>query len=174
MNDLEPIFFYLTSFVAISSALGVISSKRFVYSVLLLVISMIALSILFVLLIAHFVAMIQILIYAGAILVLFLLVNMLLGIEGEVPSQPISIAKLIGRFALFIVLAAELILAVWRSETGPFLGAGFPGTVEAVGEALFTEYLLPFELTSIILLIGIFGVALLSHKDKNRSGVSAS
>ena len=169
MNDLEPFFFYFSSAIAILSAIGVTLLQKTVYSVLLLVITMISLSVLFLLLGAQFVAMIQILIYAGAILVLFLLVNMLLGMEGAQSSETPSVRKFLLWLIFPVLITGELILAIHStpvlSSTAQGYAPRFSSTVESLGAFLFSDYLLPFELTSVILLVGILGVVLLTRKN---------
>ena len=174
MNHLEIVLFYIFSLAAIASSLVVVTNRRPTYGVLALVITMLALSGLFVLLRAYFVAAIQILIYAGAILVLFLFVIMLLGIGSseEVPettqkNRASSLAKVRRNINIFLVFTflAELVTVISAFGASNFLRENVAGTVEAIGLALFTNYLLPFELVSGILLIGIFGVVNLAHKE---------
>ena len=152
----------------------VVTNRRPAYSVLSLAVAMLALSGLFVLLEAYFVAIIQILIYAGAILVLFLFVIMVLGIGGNESAEEKTRKKGVplktqvrqwASFILPIVFFSELLIVISAVKNSAFSGHGLAGTVEAIGEALFTEYLLPFELISGILLIGIFGVVNLARKE---------
>ena len=174
MNHLGIPFFYIFAVAAIASSLADVASRRLTYSVLALTITMLSLSGLFILLQAYFVAVIQVLIYAGAILVLFLFVMMLLGIEGEeADSGEMRKSKTAARakihrninIILLLVLLAELIIVILAVTNPPFPQKDFSGTVEAIGGALFTAYLLPFELVSGILLIGIFGVVNLTQKE---------
>ncbi|MBI4358233.1 MAG: NADH-quinone oxidoreductase subunit J [Candidatus Omnitrophica bacterium] len=171
MNYLEVILFYLFSLTAIASALMVVTNRRPTYGVLALTITMLALSALFVLLEAYFVAAIQILIYAGAILVLFLFVIMLLGIGDEPNRETVlshkrssqsNLSKMMNMFFL-LVLLSELMIVILAMQDLPSPQRDLSGTVEAIGEALFGPYLLPFELVSGILLIGIFGVVNLAQ-----------
>ncbi len=173
MNHLGQFWFYLFSAVAIGSSLIVVTNRRPAYSVLALTLTMVALSALFVLLEAYFVAVIQVLIYAGAILVLFLFVIMLLGIEGaeRQPSREKSIWNIVrpaAKFILAAVLLAEFLFAIAQIKFQPEGFLHLAGNVEAIGEVLFTHYLLPFELVSGILLIGIFGVVNLAQPEKKR------
>lgn len=174
MNHLQIPLFYIFALTAISSAIVVIKDRRPAYGVLALAITMLALSGLFVLLQAYFVAVIQVLIYAGAILVLFLFVIMLLGVSGSEKMEETfrknkvaSIAK-VGRgikALLLLLLLAELITVILAFQGLNLPRENFQGTVEAIGIALFTNYLFPFELVSGILLIGIFGVVNLAQKE---------
>jgi len=166
MNDLETFSFWISAFTALASALGVVLSKRIVYGVLLLTVTMVSLSVMFLALEAPFVAVIQVLIYAGAILVLFLLVMMLLGMEGAaLETQNISFKDRAASLILIAALLIELFVIVLKQDVAPIAKGVVVGTVEAIGNSLFTQYLLPFELVSIILLVGIFGVVGLGQKE---------
>ena len=174
MNHLGQFWFYLFSAVAVSSSLLVVASRRPAYSVLALTLTMVALSALFVLLEAYFVAVVQVLIYAGAILVLFLFVIMLLGVEGaeQQPGKEKSIWIIVrpaAKLILAVLLFAELAFAAAQMKLQGTGIQGLVGNVEAVGEALFSRYLLPFELVSGILLIGIFGVVNLAYQEKRKT-----
>ena len=169
MSGAQLPLFYIFSSAAVISALIVVTSRRSAYSVLALTLMMLALSGLFVLQEAYFVAVIQILIYAGAILVLFLFVIMMLGLEGA--DRPEGEKKqFFARSWIQIVLAALLLaefgFVIFHAGRLPEAAAVVAGNTEAIGELLFTRYLLPFELISGILLIGIFGVVNLAHGKK--------
>ncbi len=173
MNHLETVLFYIAALTAIASSAVVVTNRRPTYGVLALAVAMLALSALFVLLQAYFVAVIQILIYAGAILVLFLFVIMLLGVEGEDSVQDASRKNGLLReqarrginFLLLFSFLAELFIVISAIQNSSFSQKDFAGTIEAIGEVLFTSYLLPFELVSGVLLIGIFGVVGLAQKE---------
>src|SRR5438045_2126678 len=146
-------FFYLFGTVAVIASLLVIAQRNPIYSVLLLIASFGALSGLYVLLDAPFVAVIQIIVYAGAIMVLFLFVVMLLNAPREetehdervhplLRSGPLRLGGL-----LAVALAVELVWALSRGgQTGRFPG-GSASSVAVIGRALFTSYALPFEVT---------------------------
>ncbi len=174
MNHLQILLFYIFALTAISSAIVVVKDRRPTYSVLALAVVMLALSGLFVLLHAYFVAVIQVLIYAGAILVLFLFVIMLLGVSGMEKTEETSrknkaasMAKIrwMVKALLSLMLLAELITVILTLQDSKLPQENFQGTVEAIGLALFTNYLFPFELVSGILLVGILGVVNLTHKE---------
>jgi NADH-quinone oxidoreductase subunit J len=165
--------FYLFGAVAVIASLLVISQRNPIYSVLLLIASFGALSGLYVMLEAPFVAVTQIIVYAGAIMVLFLFVVMLLNAPHEETEQDerLHAFKRQGPFrfgaALAIALAAELTWALTRvsgSETG-----GFPAeavsSVQAIGKVLFTEYAFPFEVTSVLILVAMVGAVVLAKRD---------
>ena len=166
MNYLETYLFYISALTAVLSALGVVANRKPTHAVLSLTVTMIALSSLFVLLKAYFVAVIQILIYAGAILVLFLFVIMLLGVKGtERAKKPKGMQGILNSIVI-VAFLGELLIAGFAFQNAKMSGVSLAGTVEAVGEALFTQYLFPFELVSVILLIGIFGIVNLAQKER--------
>ena len=170
MNHLGIPFFYIFAIATIVSSVVVITNRRLTYGVLALSVTMLSLSGLFTLLHAYFVAVIQILIYAGAILVLFLFVIMLLGIDANEEGRKNKATTRNGmhknlNVLLLLFLLAELLIVISAFQGSKFPLEHFVGTVEAIGGALFTTYLLPFELVSGILLIGIFGVVNLTQRE---------
>ena len=177
MQEHYPLFytfhFYFFGVVAIASALAFVTRKSPVAAALWLVNTMFALSAIFVLLDAQFIGVIQVLVYAGAIMVVFLFVVMLLnlGHPSEIADArgkwPVMVAALIG-----IGLLAEL-MAISRTKiSGQFqVPAGFAaeelrkyGAVGSVARPLFNEYLLAFELTSVLLLVAIVGSVVLGKR----------
>jgi NADH-quinone oxidoreductase subunit J len=160
---LEAVFFYLFAACSIASALGVIFSRSAIYSVLCLVATMCFLAGIFVLLKAYFVATVLVLVYAGAILVLFLFVVMLLDFKTArfdwkgLGWSPV--AALAAGGALF----AE---TLWAARSFPDPGpSAMQGTAQEIGRALFFRYVLPFELTSFLLLAAVVGVVVLAKKE---------
>jgi NADH-quinone oxidoreductase subunit J len=170
----EAIAFYLFGAVAIGASMLVIAQRNPIYSVLLLIASFGALSGLYVLLDAPFVAVIQIIVYAGAIMVLFLFVVMLLNAPHEETEYDERVHPLLRpgpmRFgaALALVLAAELFWALTRGgDTGAFPG-GAVTSVAVIGKVLFTDYAFPFEVTSILILVAMVGAVVLARRDQPR------
>jgi NADH-quinone oxidoreductase subunit J len=158
---LASALFYLISFVAVLSAIGVVVSRSPVYSVLCLVAVMCMLAGLFILLKAFLVATILVLVYAGAILVLFLFVVM------WVDFRKLSADWQAWNKGWAVFLSALLCLQIFRViRTVPLEPLGtVHGTAEAVGRVLFHRYLLPFELTAFLLLAAIVSVVVLAKKD---------
>jgi NADH-quinone oxidoreductase subunit J len=165
--------FYFFGAVAVIASLLVISQRNPIYSVLLLIASFGALSGLYVLLEAPFVAVTQIIVYAGAIMVLFLFVVMLLNAPHEETDQDerLHAFRRQGPFrfgvVLAIVLATELTWALTKgggSETGGFPTAAV-SSVQAIGKVLFTEYAFPFEVTSVLILVAMVGAVVLAKRD---------
>ena len=166
----EAVFFYLFGAVAVTASLLVIAQRNPVYSVLLLIASFGALSGLYVLLDAPFVAVIQIIVYAGAIMVLFLFVVMLLNAPREATHRDERVHPRRRRGAvrlgalLAVALAGELGWALTMgAESGGFSG-GSVSSVAAIGRRLFTEYAFPFEVTSILILVAMVGAVVLARR----------
>ena len=159
------LIFLILAAVAVAAALGVAFSRHPIYNVLFLVVTILALAGLFLTLDAEFLAALQVIVYAGAIMVLFLFVIMMLNLAptGVVPG-------LLGRPAAYVVGALLLLVltaAVLASLGGPLAGRTPPpgpsGTVENVGRLLLTRYVLPVELASLLLLAGMVGAVSLSR-----------
>ncbi len=162
----EAIFFYIYTAVMVVAALSVVLNRQPIYSVLSLLVVMFCLAALFVMLGAYFVAALQVLLYAGAVLVLFLFVIMLLNLESESMAR-MRVFTLRGAGTL---AALFLFFSLSRILRSPGAAPPFPeaapqgGTVEAIGRELFTTYLLPFELTSFIILAAIIGAVTLAKR----------
>ena len=161
----EFILFWAFALVAVGGGLGMLLNLRnTVAAALSLVLTMLALACLFVMLLAQFVGVVQVMIYAGAIVVLFLFVVMLLNLErnalgGE--AQPV--VKAIG--TLLAVAVCIKLTAVVTSIRSPWaeVDPSF-GSIREIGRALYTDYVLPFELSSILLLAGILGSIVLAKR----------
>jgi NADH-quinone oxidoreductase subunit J len=175
------VLFYVFAAVAVGASLLVIAQRNPIHSVLLLIASFGALSGLYVLLDAPFAAVIQIIVYAGAIMVLFLFVVMLLNAPVEETEYDLRRPHLLlgpgtTRFgaALAVALLAELIWALTRLDagTGPFPGAAV-GSVRDIGRTLFTEYAFAFEVTSVLILVAMLGAMLLARREDRRAGEPA-
>src|SRR5699024_10148598 len=149
-----PYIFILLAVLAVSSALAMVISRNTVNSALFLVLNMVALSGVYLILQAQFLAVIQILVYAGAIMVLFLFVIMLLNLDEEKSLFNKVRAKYFIAFILGVVVLSQILYSLGSvSNLLPQISPdmAYVGTVEAVGEVLFTKYLLPFEITAILL-----------------------
>ena len=156
----EAISFYAFTALMMAAALSVVFNRQPVYSVLSLLVVMFCLAALFVMLGAYFIAALQILLYAGAVLVLFLFVIMLLNLEPEALAR-MRIITLRGAGTIAAVLLFVMLVRVLTSWT-PGQPSEAAGTVEAVGRELFSGYLLPFELTSFIILAAVIGAVTLA------------
>jgi NADH-quinone oxidoreductase subunit J len=167
-----PLFYGFAAVTVVASIL-VIGQRSPIYSVMLLIVSFAALAGLYVLLDAPFVAVIQIIIYAGAILVLFLFVVMLLNAPKETggPFERLAAGPRRAGAVLGVVFAAELLWALWRLAAGrePVAGvAGIPPEaiepVRAIGQVLYTDYAFAFEVTSLLILVAMVGAVVLAKR----------
>ncbi len=163
---MQLLMFYILGFGAVVSALLLVTNKKPVNAAMSLIATMFCLAGLYVLLDAHLVAVLQILVYAGAVMVLFLFVIMLLNIqekEGRLAGSTIALqfVSILGVGMVFVIAAS---LAKVRGAL-PAGGELYPfGTTKAVGSMLFTEYLLPFEIASMLLLAAIVGAVILAKR----------
>ena len=164
----QLILFFILAVIAILSAIGMLVSKNSVYSAMFLVLNFVTIAVLFLLLNAPFIAMVQVTIYAGAIMVLFLFVIMLLGTdmaaEGiSMPWQPpIAIllsGALILEFAFLLFFAQQDVLPQIEAISAAF------GSPQSIGKLLFNFYLLPFEVTSVLLLVAMVGAIILAQRE---------
>ena len=162
------LLFYVVASVTIASALAVVWAKSPAYSLLSLLVTMSGLAMFFVLLDAVFLAALQMLIYAGAVLVLFLFVVMLLSLDRLTLSHAKQFTSRWLAWGLGLVLLWQLIAllrAGWSAASPPRHATPETiGTIAAVGRALFADYLLPFEVTSLLILAGIIGAVALAQR----------
>lgn len=164
MSITQYVFWFL-SFVALICALMVVFSKNPVYSVLYLILTFFAIAGHYVLLNAQFLAAVHIIVYAGAIMVLFLYVIMMLNLNKEtepVKKPTIKFISIIAIGMLMLTLTASFKGAETTLSAGNTAGIG---TVEALGKVLFNEFLLPFEVSSILFLTAMVGSVYLSKKN---------
>ena len=163
MPPLPDILFYVFSIFGLVCGAMVLMSRNPVNSAMFLVLTIASLAGLFVLLHAFFLAAIQILVYAGAVMVLFLFVIMLLDLKEEERRRIRSFGAIGGAIAV----GGWLMLFIKSLRHAP-LNTGAPtleGSTHSLGRLLFSQYLLPFEIVSVLLLVAMVGVILLSKKD---------
>ena len=175
---IDMIVFILLALLAVASALGMLFSRSAIYAALFLVLNFLVVAIFYLILGAPFIALSQVTVYAGAIMVLFLFVIMLLGTEVLPPAQVLPWQR-----PTAIVLAVLLFLEAgyWLIVRSPILGAvsaplasiNSPQTIQQLSAALFQRYLLPFEVTSILLLVAMVGAIILTHREKTSKGGQA-
>ena len=156
--------FFVIAAIAVGSALGLILRPNAIHGALFLVVNLGSVAALYLMLGAEFLAAAQVIVYAGAIMVLFVFAIMVL-IPGkeETGSDPRRGARLLALpvGGLLLLLLVFVVMARW---TGPSAPAGPSGSAGAVGRLLFTSYLFPFELTSVLLLAAMVGVLLLARR----------
>ncbi len=162
--------FLAGALVAIASAMLVVTRRNPVHSVLALIVCLLSVALLFLLLGAQFIAALQVIVYAGAIVVLFLFVVMLLNVREEPKAFHPSLLQKVAALALvFVILVEGLLVAVagvaWlRKDNWVAQGGVNFGTVQSVGRELFARYLFQFEVASVLLLVAIVGAVVLVKK----------
>lgn len=164
--NVELISFLVVAAVAVASSVLMITRQNPVFSALYLILNFFSIAILYLFLRAQFIAIIQITVYAGAIMVLFLFVIMLLNLgEGALPKWTLTSRRLLA-VILTMTLLAEVIPLFWSAFTNRSISQQSEqiGTVEAIGKILFNKYLFPFEVTSFVLLAAMVGAILLAKK----------
>ena len=164
---ITPILFWILSVMALFSALMVITSKNPMHSVIWLIIVFFAISGHYLLMNAQFLAIVNIIVYAGAIMVLFLYVLMLMDLKKEIEPQKNRWLKLAGAVAggsLLLVLVAALKKADISKEIVE-TRLGDIGLIENLGKTLFTEYVVPFEISSILFLSAMVGAVVIGKKE---------
>ena len=160
---MEPVFFILFGAIATGGAIMVVTRRHPMASALYLILTLFAVAALFVLRQAHFLAAIQVIIYAGAVVVLFIFVIMLINVpEDRLPVERTTALRVLGVIAAGLLILESAVIA--RRFGMPKLPAADSGSVEAVGRALFTDYLLAFEITSVLLLAAVIGAIALAKK----------
>lgn len=164
---MDVILFLLFAFIAVASAISLVVQTHPIASALSLIGVMLSLAILYLLLGAEFLATAQLIVYAGAIMVLFVFVIMLLNAGSEHRSSKSRIVKFFGipLFAAFIGVLSFVIQSMLPKTAGVTFGSFTGGGAREVGQLLFTQYLLPFEVTSILILIAIIGAIVLARKE---------
>src|SRR5262250_600135 len=161
---IQLLFFFFAA-VAVGAAINVLVQKHVLYSALSLIVMLTSVSVLFIFLHADFIAVIQVIVYAGAIMVLFTFVIMLLNLPAdEDGADRLRWLKFIGiplgLFLLFLIAAT-----LWNVEAPGPARTALIGSPEVIGRSLFTEYLLPFEVTSLLILIALVGAVVFAKKD---------
>lgn len=165
--NITYILFWFLSVLAIFSALMVITSKNPVHSVLWLIVTFFAISGHYIVLNAQFLAIVNIIVYAGAIMVLFLFVIMLMNLNRETEPQKSRWIKIAGGIAggsLMLVLIAALKNTEIRQQVAE-VNEGNIGLIKNLGKELFTTYVVPFEISSILFLSAMVGAVVIGKKD---------
>ena len=166
---METWLFYLFGGIALVAAINVVARRRVIYSAISLIICLCALSGIYMLLQAPFIAAVQVIVYAGAIMVLFLFVIMLLDPFSAAILQDKRkylgyVALILGAISLTMLYPLLKTYDLARTPWSAGTAAGATGSVRHIGEVLFREYLLPFEVTSILILIAIIGAVVLARR----------
>jgi NADH-quinone oxidoreductase subunit J len=165
----DLIFFLILAVIAVASALGMLLSRNAVYSALFLILNFVTIAVFYLLLGGTFIAMAQITVYAGAIMVLFMFVIMLLGAEMLGSPGTISWQRPVAIILGIALIVEAGILIFSRNDLLPELSVSLSafGAPSAIGDVLFNQYLLPFEVTSVLLLIAMVGALVLTKDLKD-------
>ena len=164
---MDVILFLIFALIAVVCAINVVVQTHPISSAISLIGVMGSLAILYLLLGAEFIAAAQVIVYAGAVMVLFVFVIMLLNAGVEVKHGRSFMVQLLGVPLLiaFLGLVSWVVERLYPQGTGVHFGGFKGGSAQAIGRALFTSYLLPFEITSILVLIAIVGAIVLGRKE---------
>ena len=163
--DITTIVFIFLSVLAVGSALMVVTRKNPVYSVLYLVVTFFAISGHYILLNAQFLAIVNLIVYAGAIMVLFLFVVMMMNLNIDAEPQKNKLVRFAGVISggcLMLVMLSALM----KSKATVQMGEGDYGLVKNLGRLLFNEYVLPFEISSVLFLSAMIGAVVISKREK--------
>jgi NADH-quinone oxidoreductase subunit J len=170
---LELVLFYIFGIIALLSAVLVITQKNVVHSAVFLAATLLAVAGIFLTLHAEFLAGVQVIVYVGGILVLFVFVIMLIALEKSIIERQynrqwivalIVAALLIAEFLFVLLRGKDSFVLAEGSAPATVSRFGFTGNSQLVGEALYTNYLLPFEIASILLLVAIVGAVVLAKR----------
>ncbi len=171
----DLILFLFLALVTVVSAVAMLASRNPIYAALFLILNFSVIAVIYLLLGAPFIAMAQITVYAGAIMVLFLFVIMLLGSEQPRPEQKMKWQQPLAIILGLVLLAESAYLLFFHSTGLPGIkpvatdpAASAFGSPAEIGRLLFNQYLLPFEATSILLLIAMIGAVVLTQVEKKR------
>ena len=164
---MDTILFIVFATVAVVCAFNLVLQKHPISSALSLIGVMGSLAVLYLLLGAEFIAMAQMIVYGGAVMVLFIFVIMLLNAGTEKPSGKSWFAQVAGLplLLIFVALMVFVIRSGFSNLRAVEFGSWVGGTAERIGQLLFTRYLLPFEVISILILIAILGAVILAQKE---------
>ena len=186
----ETVLFWIIAPLSLGTALAVVALKNAIHAALMLVLNFFTIAVLYAVMEAQFLAVVQIIVYAGAIMVLFLFVIMLLGVDRQLDF----VDRLRGQRAAAILLGITLLAALTVGVAGRYLGpesacptgpdqatsaaaeacrglaaANLDGNVFGVGRLLFTDYVWPFEVTSVLLVIAALGAMVLGRREEDES-----
>src|SRR5215472_7106185 len=164
---ITQVLFWVLSIMAIMSAIFVLISKNPVHSVLWLIMVFVAISGHYILLDAQFLAIVNLIVYAGAIMVLFLFVFMLMNLNSDTEPQKnrwLKIAGVVTGGALLLVLVAALKKADLKTQIAE-MNTGAIGLIHNLGQVLFKDYVIPFEISSVLFLSAMVGVVVIGKRD---------
>ncbi|MDX1690787.1 MAG: NADH-quinone oxidoreductase subunit J [Acidimicrobiia bacterium] len=161
----ETVLFFVFGAAAIAGALTMVAARNPVYAALGLMLTMFSIAVFYVSNAGHFIAVVQVIIYAGAVMTLFLFVIMLIGVDrAEDRTETIPFQRPLGLLLLLGLAAGVVAAGAQAWVTGPSDAFGDAnGTLEAIGEELFTRWVLPFEITALLLIVAAAGAIGLAY-----------
>ncbi|TDL09899.1 NADH-quinone oxidoreductase subunit J [Mycolicibacterium obuense] len=165
----EAVLFWVLGVVAVIGALGVVSAPKAVYSAISLAVTMIALAVLYIAQDAPFLGVVQVVVYTGAVMMLFLFVLMLIGVDSSESLVETLRGQRVSAIAVGIGFGVLLIAGIGTVSTNGFTGlsrANANGNVEGLAALLFTTYLWAFELTGALLITAALGAMVLAHRER--------
>jgi NADH-quinone oxidoreductase subunit J len=172
----EAVLFVMAGLAALAGAVTVVVARNPVYSAVGLLGTLFSVAVLYVIQLAHLVAAVQVIVYAGAVMTLFLFVIMLIGVDKEetraepLPLQRVWVGVLAGGIILFAAVVTLLGDFEWvPAASGTFLEDSTNGTIQAIAEPLFTDWVLAFEATALLLTIAAAGAVVLAQFKRKRS-----
>jgi NADH-quinone oxidoreductase subunit J len=178
----EAFIFFVFGALTLAGALGVVLARNPVHSALSLVVTLVSVAVLFLQQDAHLLAAVQVVVYAGAIVVLFLFVIMLLGVDQPDTLRDPLKAQRLAAVVLGLVLLAEVIFLMgheWatgaKAPASDAIRGGTPGlgnNVERVARSMFTDFLWPFEITAALLVLAVIGAVVLARRSRNADEVT--
>lgn len=166
----QMVLFWIVAAVAVLSAGGVVLNRNAIYSALSLLVNFTMLAVLYLLLNAQFIAMVQVIVYAGAVVVLFVFVEMLLGATGRIQAAGWLTPRLIVAVVAGFLLLSTVGSIVYESAIGGMRGNATPealaqvGQVQVLGMTLYTDYLLAVQLAGVLMLVGLVGALQLGQQ----------
>ncbi len=169
---MEQIFFYIFAIIAVIAAVSVVLARNPIHSTLFLIVCLLQVAALFVLLRSPFLAAVQVFVYVGAVMVLFLFAVLVLGVGNETFGDKFhgqSIPAFIALGALFVVSGLLMFSSRVAVPGAPFKEAAIAKNTEVIGRALYTKYIFPFEVVSLLLLIALVGTVVLVMKEKTKA-----
>jgi NADH-quinone oxidoreductase subunit J len=165
--NVSQVLFYFLSVMALGSAIMVVLSRNPVHSVLWLIVTFFAISGHYILMNAQFIGIVNIIVYAGAIMVLFLFVIMLMNLNSDTEPKKnkwLRLAGIVAGGSLMLVLVAALKEAEKKGQMAQY-GEGDIGLIKNLGHTLFTEYVIPFEISSVLFLSAMVGAVVIGKRD---------
>ena len=179
VSNFEAILFFTVAALTVAAGVGVIALKNPVHAALSLLTTFLMVAVLFVIRHAEFLAAVQVLVYAGGIMVLFLFVIMLVNVKGVQPESafltrwaPLAIVGgvLVGALLALLVLLGVLATGSGDAAALQTVDGQLVGNTEAVGITLYTTYLVPFEIVSVVLLVAMIGAIIFGRRDAGLEG----